>query len=71
METLNQFAKEINANWSNYKAEVKEEVLVVSCETFTEQNESKWIECAFVNSKLKISGTDEDAISQLEYMVTR
>jgi hypothetical protein len=69
---LNEFAQEINKDWTpNYKAEVKGDVLVVSYESYTEDNESNWVECAYVNSNLKVSGKDEDAISQLEYMISR
>lgn len=66
--TLYQFAEEINKTWtSNYKAEVKNNELIVSYESI----EKNWIECAFMDSNFNISGDDEDAIGQLEYMVSR
>lgn len=72
MISLNEIAIEVNKNWtSNYKAQVKNGLLVVSVEIYDKENSSSFVECAFVDEKLKVTGTDEDAISQLEYYISR
>jgi hypothetical protein len=72
MENLITFAAEINKDWTpNYKAEVKNGLLVVSYEKYDESNTPEWVECAYLSENLKISGTDEDAMSQLEFMIRR
>mgnify|MGYP000854860011 CR=1 FL=1 len=70
MTNLIEIANEVNKNWtSNYKAEIQNDVLVVSVEVYDKENESSFVPCAYVNEKLNVTGHDEDAISQLEFYI--
>lgn len=63
METLLDFANEINKDWiGGYTAEIKGNKLVIILV-------GKIV--AELTEDLNISGEDSDAVEQLEYMVTR
>lgn len=67
MITLNEIVASVNANWTpNYKAEIKDNAAVISYEN---AQSGEFEECSRVSNKLEVTGTDEDAIDQLNWLI--
>ena len=72
MDTLLAFEKEINKDWtSNYRAILKDKILIVETEIYNENNEPLWVEAGWIKDNLDFGGDDEDVVDQLKYMIER
>jgi hypothetical protein len=66
MNKFNNWASEINKDWvGNYRANASEDVLIVNL------NAEEVARIDYNNGRYTVTGTDQDAVEQLQYMVSR
>lgn len=68
MSAQNKFktwAAEINKDWNGYKADATEDALTVNF------NSEEVARIDYNNGRYTVTGTDKEAVEQLEYMVNR